>query len=99
METIEEVEYEGLQNASCPSLSICVDVRWQADLDSSRYAVGVNMMAGALAGISEHAVMFPVDSIKASPEVNESELSANAPYTIRLECKSIQRRQLPSILV
>jgi hypothetical protein len=40
----EEVEYEGLQNAS----------------------VGVNMLAGALAGISEHVVMYPVDSIKAS---------------------------------
>jgi hypothetical protein len=40
----EEVDYEGLQNAS----------------------LGVNMMAGALAGISEHVVMYPVDSIKVS---------------------------------
>lgn len=27
---------------------------------------GVNMLAGALAGISEHAAIFPVDSIKVS---------------------------------
>ena len=40
----EEVEYEGLQNAS----------------------LGINMLAGALAGISEHVVMYPVDSIKVS---------------------------------
>lgn len=26
--------------------------------------VGINMLAGALAGVSEHAVMYPVDSIK-----------------------------------
>lgn len=43
----EEVEYEGLQNAS----------------------VGVNMLAGALAGISEHVVMYPVDSIKTRMQV------------------------------
>ncbi|KZP01695.1 mitochondrial carrier [Calocera viscosa TUFC12733] len=31
--------------------------------------VGVNMLAGAMAGISEHAVMFPVDSIKTRMQV------------------------------
>ena len=30
----------------------------------SARADAVNMLAGALAGISEHAVMFPVDSVK-----------------------------------
>ncbi|KAJ7634164.1 mitochondrial carrier domain-containing protein [Mycena polygramma] len=30
---------------------------------------GVNMLAGALAGISEHAVMYPVDSIKTRMQV------------------------------
>lgn len=27
-------------------------------------STAVNMLAGAMAGISEHAVMYPVDSIK-----------------------------------
>ncbi|KAK7686406.1 hypothetical protein QCA50_010630 [Cerrena zonata] len=31
--------------------------------------LGVSMMAGALAGITEHAVMFPVDSIKTRMQV------------------------------
>ncbi|KAF8311357.1 mitochondrial carrier [Clavulina sp. PMI_390] len=31
--------------------------------------LGINMLAGALAGISEHAVMFPVDSIKTRMQV------------------------------
>lgn len=31
--------------------------------------LGVNMMAGALAGITEHAVMFPIDSIKTRMQV------------------------------
>lgn len=30
----------------------------------SHDSVAINMLAGALAGISEHAVMYPVDSIK-----------------------------------
>jgi len=47
METVEEVEYEGLEGQT----------------------LGVNMLAGALAGISEHAVMFPVDSIKTRMQV------------------------------
>lgn len=29
-------------------------------------SLAINMLAGSLAGISEHAVMFPVDMIKAS---------------------------------
>jgi hypothetical protein len=29
-------------------------------------SIGINMLAGAMAGISEHAVMYPVDSIKVS---------------------------------
>jgi solute carrier family 25 iron transporter 28/37 len=29
-------------------------------------SLAINMLAGSLAGISEHAVMFPVDSIKVS---------------------------------
>lgn len=29
-------------------------------------SVAINMLAGAMAGISEHAVMYPVDSIKVS---------------------------------
>lgn len=33
-------------------------------------AVGVNMLAGALAGISEHTVMFPIDSIKVSRAIS-----------------------------
>jgi solute carrier family 25 iron transporter 28/37 len=44
----DEVDYEGLENAS----------------------LGVNMLAGALAGISEHAIMYPVDSIKVGPLVS-----------------------------
>ncbi|KAL4073019.1 hypothetical protein V8B97DRAFT_1956344 [Scleroderma yunnanense] len=35
----------------------------------SNAGLGVNMMAGALAGITEHAVMFPIDSIKVSPSI------------------------------
>lgn len=27
-------------------------------------SLAINMLAGAMAGISEHAVMYPVDSIK-----------------------------------
>lgn len=30
-------------------------------------SMAVNMLAGGLAGISEHAVMYPVDSIKVRP--------------------------------
>ncbi|RSH77483.1 Fe(2+) transporter [Apiotrichum porosum] len=33
------------------------------------YGWGVNMMAGAMAGISEHAAIFPVDSIKTRMQV------------------------------
>ncbi|KAG1788192.1 mitochondrial carrier domain-containing protein [Suillus plorans] len=32
-------------------------------------STGVNMLAGALAGITEHAVMFPIDSIKTRMQV------------------------------
>ncbi|KAG8929176.1 Fe(2+) transporter [Tulasnella sp. 418] len=32
-------------------------------------SLGINMLAGAMAGISEHAVMFPVDSIKTRMQV------------------------------
>jgi solute carrier family 25 iron transporter 28/37 len=35
----------------------------------SNAGLGVNMLAGALAGISEHAVMFPIDSIKTRMQV------------------------------
>lgn len=35
----------------------------------SNATLGVNMMAGALAGISEHVVMYPVDSIKTRMQV------------------------------
>ncbi|CAA7267398.1 unnamed protein product [Cyclocybe aegerita] len=35
----------------------------------SNAGLAVNMLAGALAGISEHAVMFPVDSIKTRMQV------------------------------
>jgi len=35
----------------------------------SNAGFGVNMLAGALAGITEHAVMFPVDSIKTRMQV------------------------------
>ncbi|KAG1746651.1 mitochondrial carrier domain-containing protein [Suillus paluster] len=35
----------------------------------SNTSLGVNMLAGALAGITEHAVMFPVDSIKTRMQV------------------------------
>ena len=30
-------------------------------------SLGVNMLAGGLAGISEHVFMYPVDSIKVRP--------------------------------
>ncbi|KDQ19007.1 hypothetical protein BOTBODRAFT_170978 [Botryobasidium botryosum FD-172 SS1] len=43
------------------------------------YSTGVNMLAGALAGISEHAVMFPVDSIKTRMQVYSA--SPAAVYT------------------
>ncbi|KAI0048095.1 mitochondrial carrier [Auriscalpium vulgare] len=36
---------------------------------SPNAGLGVNMMAGALAGITEHSVMFPVDSIKTRMQV------------------------------
>ncbi|KAF8478257.1 mitochondrial carrier domain-containing protein [Gautieria morchelliformis] len=36
---------------------------------SSNAGLGANMLAGALAGISEHAVMFPIDSIKTRMQV------------------------------
>ncbi|EGN96536.1 hypothetical protein SERLA73DRAFT_184619 [Serpula lacrymans var. lacrymans S7.3] len=36
---------------------------------SPNAGLGVNMLAGALAGITEHAVMFPVDSIKTRMQV------------------------------
>jgi len=42
--------------------------------------VGVNMAAGALAGISEHTVMFPVDSIKTRMQVFTT-ASAGPTYT------------------
>jgi solute carrier family 25 iron transporter 28/37 len=32
-------------------------------------SLAINMLAGSLAGISEHAVMFPVDMIKVRPRV------------------------------
>lgn len=32
----------------------------------SNAGLGINMIAGGLAGISEHVVMYPVDSIKVS---------------------------------
>ncbi|KAG2145126.1 mitochondrial carrier domain-containing protein [Suillus clintonianus] len=35
----------------------------------SNASLGVNMLAGALAGITEHAVMFPIDSIKTRMQV------------------------------
>ena len=35
----------------------------------SNAGAGVNMLAGALAGITEHAVMFPIDSIKTRMQV------------------------------
>ncbi|KAG6332650.1 hypothetical protein ID866_6435 [Astraeus odoratus] len=35
----------------------------------SNAGLGVNMVAGALAGITEHAVMFPIDSIKTRMQV------------------------------
>ncbi|KIJ65701.1 hypothetical protein HYDPIDRAFT_110848 [Hydnomerulius pinastri MD-312] len=35
----------------------------------SNAGLGVNMLAGALAGITEHAVMFPIDSIKTRMQV------------------------------
>lgn len=38
--------------------------------------LAVNMLAGALAGISEHAVMFPVDSIKTRMQVFSSSPAA-----------------------
>lgn len=41
--------------------------------------LSVNMMAGALAGITEHAVMFPVDSIKTRMQVFAT--SPSAVYT------------------
>ncbi|KAA1468822.1 mitochondrial carrier [Dentipellis sp. KUC8613] len=36
---------------------------------SPNAGLGVNMMAGALAGITEHSVMFPIDSIKTRMQV------------------------------
>jgi len=36
---------------------------------SSNAGLGANMLAGALAGITEHAVMFPIDSIKTRMQV------------------------------
>ena len=37
-------------------------------------SLAINMLAGSLAGISEHAVMFPVDMIKVRPPVLSSHL-------------------------
>ncbi|KAG2364124.1 mitochondrial carrier domain-containing protein [Suillus spraguei] len=43
----------------------------EADYEAlpSDASLGVNMLAGALAGITEHAVMFPIDSIKTRMQV------------------------------
>lgn len=38
--------------------------RVSADASPLHNTVGVSMLAGSLAGITEHAVIFPVDSIK-----------------------------------
>ncbi|KAI8461635.1 mitochondrial solute transporter [Phakopsora pachyrhizi] len=59
-DTVEEIDYEGLSNAS----------------------LGISMMAGGLAGISEHVAMHPVDSIKTRMQIISStkpgDLSSNA---------------------
>ena len=48
-----------------------VEVNEEIDYEAlpANAGLAVNMMAGALAGISEHAVMFPVDSIKTRMQV------------------------------
>lgn len=50
---------------------VAMDVVDEIDYEalSPNAGLGVNMMAGALAGITEHAVMFPVDSIKTRMQV------------------------------
>ena len=35
-------------------------------------AVGISMLAGSLAGITEHAIIFPVDSIKVSRRIGST---------------------------
>ena len=55
------------------------------------------MLAGALAGISEHAVMYPVDSIKVrSSSCFADIVSMNVCYD-RRECKCIQPNLQQSI--
>ncbi|KZT27834.1 mitochondrial carrier [Neolentinus lepideus HHB14362 ss-1] len=59
------------------SLDIADEVEYEAL--PSNAGLGVNMLAGALAGISEHAVMFPVDMIKTRMQVFAT--SPSAVYT------------------
>lgn len=42
---------------------------WQEDIDYESIpnsSLATNLVAGALAGITEHSVMYPIDSIKVS---------------------------------
>ncbi|EPQ56453.1 mitochondrial carrier [Gloeophyllum trabeum ATCC 11539] len=56
------------------SLNTADEVEYEAL--PSNAGLGVNMAAGALAGISEHAVMFPVDMIKTRMQVFATSPSA-----------------------
>ncbi|CAE7154436.1 unnamed protein product [Rhizoctonia solani] len=62
-----------LQAISYSSLRLSTTLIMSDEIDyealPSNAGLGVNMLAGAMAGISEHAVMFPVDSIKTRMQV------------------------------
>lgn len=65
--------YEGLPNASCTldsSFAACASLGKIERLRIGLCACSVPtaMLAGALAGISEHSVMFPVDAIKVTSQ-------------------------------
>jgi hypothetical protein len=47
--------------AASSSAAVAIE---EIDYEALDGSLAINMIAGAMAGISEHAVMFPVDSIK-----------------------------------
>ena len=73
-EMIEEVEYEGLEGQTRTLLCCTCQLSPKKIHVAFLFRkVGVNMLAGALAGISEHTVMFPIDSIKVSCPLHQAE--------------------------
>ncbi|TFY56031.1 hypothetical protein EVG20_g9093 [Dentipellis fragilis] len=64
---LKSVSNAGLEERVVWSRIMAEEVDYEAL--SPNAGLGVNMMAGALAGITEHSVMFPIDSIKTRMQV------------------------------